>query len=78
MERQEVVSIFHAKRVILRMSVIHSPSHEKRAVIGMPSPKLQKEKSLQIIKQKLPMESKSLLYRLGTATSVFSMEDIDN
>ena len=32
---------------------IHSPSHEKRAVIGMPSPKLQKEKSLQIIKQKL-------------------------
>ena len=24
---------------------IHSPSHEKRAVIGIPSPKLQKEKA---------------------------------
>ena len=43
---------------------IHSPSHEKRAVIGMPSPKLQTQKELisQIIKQKLPMESKSLLF----------------
>ena len=41
---------------------IHSPLHEKRAVIGMPSPKLQKEKRLQIIKQKLPMESKPLFF----------------
>ena len=32
---------------------IHSPSHEKRAVIGMPSPKLQEELIFQIIKQKL-------------------------
>src|SRR5215216_4676061 len=36
---------------------IHSPSHGKRAVIGVPSPKLQKEFISQIIKQKLPMES---------------------
>ena len=31
----------------------HSPLHEKGVVIEIPSPELQKEKSLEIIKQKL-------------------------
>ena len=55
---------------------IHSPLHEKRAVIGIPSPKLQKE--LINNQTKTPMEQKPLLYRLGTATNLFSMEDIDS
>ena len=50
MERQEVAGIFHAKRVILRMSVYSLPSHEKRAVIGIPSPELK----IAIIKQNSP------------------------
>ena len=75
---------------------IHSPSHEKRAVIGIPSPELK----LQIIKQNSPglllvwtspvVSDKPwnvivggggvnlYFYRLGTATSMLSMEDIDN
>ena len=40
MERQEVVDIFHAKRVILMSSAYSLASHEKRAVIGIPSPEL--------------------------------------
>ena len=53
MERHEVVGIFHVSGLFSGRVFIHLPSHEKREVIGMPSAKLQKEKSLQIIKQKL-------------------------
>ena len=45
MERQEVVDIFRAKRVILRSSVYSLAITRERAVIGMPSPKLQTEKA---------------------------------
>ena len=48
----------------------------KGAVIGIPSPKLQKEFINN--QTKTPMEQKPLLYRLGTATNLSSMEDIDN
>ena len=76
--------------------LIHSPSHEKRAVIGIPSP----NSKMQIIKQNSlgtdvgmdgPIVSNKpwcvidggggvnlYFYRLGTTTSVLSMEDIDN
>ena len=57
MERQEVVGIFHAKRVILRSSVYSLAIAREKGGNRDASPKLQKEKSLQIIKQKLPMES---------------------
>ena len=65
MERQEVVGIFHAKRVILRSSFYSlAIAREKGGNIGMPSPKLQTQKELisQILKQELPMESKPLLF----------------
>ena len=52
-ERQEAVGIFHAKWVNLMMSVYSLIIAREGAVIGIPSPELQKEKSLQIIKQKL-------------------------
>jgi len=38
MERQGAVSIFHAKRVILEMSVYSLVIARERLVIGMPSP----------------------------------------
>ena len=75
---------------------IHSPSHEKRVVIGIPTPELK----MKIIKQNSLGTVVGLdgshcfgqavdcdcwwrgvnlyFYRLGTATSVLSMEDIDN
>ena len=40
MERQWVVSIFHAKRVILTMGVYSPVIARERLVIGMPSPML--------------------------------------
>ena len=40
MERQEVVGIFHAKRVILRSSVYSLAIAREKAVIGIPSPEL--------------------------------------
>ena len=40
MERQGVVSIFHAKRVILEMSVYSLVIAQERLVFGMPSPML--------------------------------------
>ena len=45
MERQEVVDIFHAKQVILKSSVYSLAIARQKAVIGMPSPKLQIEKA---------------------------------
>ena len=45
MERQEVVGIFHAKRVILRSTVYSLAIAREKAVIGMPGPKLQTEKA---------------------------------
>ena len=77
MERQEVACIFHAKRVILRSSVYSLAIARERAVIGMPSPKLQKEKSLQIIKQKL-LRSHNLYFITWETPLAFSMEDVDN
>ena len=60
---------------------IHSPSHEKRAVIGIPSPKLQNttrvNRSNNQIKT-LNGVKVFTFYHLGTATSLFSMGDIDN
>ena len=49
MERQGAVSIFHAKRVILKMSVYSLVIARERLVIGMPSPIIKKKKN--IIKQ---------------------------
>ena len=41
--RWGVANIFHARRVILTMSVIHLSLHESKAkVLGMPSPEMQK------------------------------------
>ena len=96
MERQEVVGIFHAKRVILRSSVYSLAITREKGGNRDAQSQTANRKSLQIIKQKLHMESKpelwhlckSLLpsakglsiyfYRLGTATSLFSMGDTDN
>ena len=50
MERQEVVGIFHAKRVILRSSVYSlAIAREKGGNIGMPSPKLQTRKRVNLL-----------------------------
>ena len=43
MERQGMVSIFHAKRVILEMSVYSLIIARERLVFGMPSPMLKIE-----------------------------------
>ena len=51
MERQGVLSIFHAKWVILMMSVYSLVLAREGLVRGMPSPKIKK---LQIIKQNSP------------------------
>ena len=56
-ERQEVVDIFHAKRVILRSSVYSLAIAREKGGKRDPSPKQQKEFISQIINQKLPMES---------------------
>ena len=65
MERQEVVSIFHAKRVILRMSVYSLPIAREKGGNRDAQSQTTNRKSLQIIKQKLPMELKPLLLSLG-------------
>ena len=41
---------------------IHLPSHEKRVVIGMPSPKLQKEKELTNNQTKTPNGVKTFTF----------------
>ena len=54
MERQGAVGIFHAKWVILKMSVYSLVIAQERLVIGMPSPMIKIKKN--IIKQ-TPSES---------------------
>ena len=78
MERQEVVGIFHAKRVILRSSVHSLAIAREKGGNRDAQSQTAKEMISQIIKQKLPMESNLYFYCLGTATSVLSMEDVDN
>jgi hypothetical protein len=46
MEWQGVVSIFHAKRVILTMGVYSLVIARERLVIGMPSPVNQKQRKI--------------------------------
>ena len=53
MERQGAVSIFHAKRVILKMSVYSLVIARERLVIGMPSPVIQMRKKY-VMKQTPP------------------------
>ena len=56
MERQEVVGIFHAKRVILRSSVYSLAVAREKGGNRDAQSQTANRKSLQIIKQKLPME----------------------
>ena len=68
MERQEVVDIFHARRVILTMSVYSlTIAREKGGNRDSQSQTAKQKGELiaQIIKQKLPMESKPLLLSVG-------------
>ena len=65
MERQEVVDIFHAKRVILRSSVYSLAIAREKGGNRDAQSQTAKEMISQIIKQKLPMESKLLLLSLG-------------
>ena len=65
MEQQEVVGIFHAKRVILRSSVYSLAIAREKGGNRDAQSQTANRKSLQIIKQKLPMESKPLLLSLG-------------
>ena len=62
MERQEVVSIFHAKRVILRSSVYSLTIAREKSGNRDAQSQTANRKILQIIKQKLLMESKPLLF----------------
>ena len=65
MERQEVVGIFHAKQVILRSSVYSLAIAREKGGNRDAQSQTANRKSLQIIKQKLLMESKHLLLSLG-------------
>ena len=68
MEQKEVVGIFHAKRVILRSSVYSlAIAWEKGGIRDAQSRTGNKKKEFisEIIKQKLPMESKPSLLSLG-------------
>ena len=65
MERQEVVGIFHAKRVILRSSVYSLAIAREKGGNRDGQSQAVNRKNLQIIKQKLPMDSKPLLLLLG-------------
>ena len=78
MERQEVVGIFHAKRVILWLNVYSLAIAREKGSNRNAQSQTANRKELTNHQTKTPTESKPLLYRLGTATSVFSMEDIDN
>ena len=81
MERQEVVDIFHAKQVILRSSVYSlAIAREKGGNRDAQSQTTKYKKDLigRIIKQNSQRSQNLYFYRLGTATSVLSMEDIDN
>ena len=68
MERREVVDIFHAKRIILRLSVYSlAIAREKGGNRDAQSQTAKHEKEFisEIIKHKLPMESKPLFLSLG-------------
>ena len=65
MEWQEVVGIFHAKQVILRSSVYSLAIAREKGGNRDAQSQTANIKSLQTIKQKLPMESKPLLLSLG-------------
>ena len=65
MEQQEVVGIFHAKRVILRSSVYSLAIVREKGVTGMPSPKLQKEKELTNNQTKAPNGVITFTFPLG-------------
>ena len=65
MERQEVGDIFHAKRDIFRSSVYSLAIAREKGGNRDAQSQTANRKSLQIIKQKLPMESKPLLLSLG-------------
>ena len=65
MERQEVVGIFHAKRVILRSNVYSLTIAREEGGNRDAQFQTTNKKSLQIIKQELAMESKPLLLSLG-------------
>ena len=56
-EQQEVVGIFLAKRVILRMSVYSLTIAQEKGSNRDAQSQTANRKILQIIKQKLPMES---------------------
>ena len=81
MERQEVVGIFHAKRVSLRSSVYSlAIAREKGGNRDAQSPTANWKIVNHLNNQtKTPNGVKTFtFYRLGTATSLFSMGDIDN
>ena len=62
MERHEVVGIFHAKRVILRSSVYSLAIAQEKGGNRDAQSQIANRKSLQIIKQKLPMEFKTFTF----------------
>ena len=65
MERHEIVGIFHAKWVILKLSVYSLAITREKGGNRDAQSQTTNRKGLQIIKQKLPMESKPLLLSLG-------------
>ena len=65
MERHEVVRIFHAKWVILRSSVYSLAITREKGGNRDAQFQTAKEMVSQVIKQKLPTESKPLLLSFG-------------
>ena len=81
MERQEVVGIFHAKQVILKSNVYSlAIAWEEGGNRDAQSQTANtKRVNLSNNQTKTPNGVKTFtFYRLGTATSLFSMGDIDN
>ena len=77
MERQEVVGIFHAKRVILRSSVYSLAIAREKGGNRDAQSQTAKRIDLSNNQTKTPNGVKTFTFRLGTATSVLSMEDVD-
>ena len=73
-----MVGIFHAKRGILRSSVYSLAIAREKGGNRDAQSQTANRKSLQIIKQNSQWSQNLYFYRLGTATSMLSMEDIDN
>ena len=65
MERQEVVGIFHAKRVILRSSVYSLAIAQEKGGNRDAQSQIANRKSLQIIKQKTPNGVITFTFLLG-------------